>query len=256
MGDTVTTIPVYDAAAFAARMAANIPQAWSSPEAKSPGGALYAVMAMLGGGLTFESGALTYALGATRVQTAINGALDIASLDFFGNGLPRNPGESDLAYRIRILAALLPAGATRQAVSDAVQKVTGSAPRIIEPWSPKDTGVWGRFYWSVDNAVTPFRWTNSAMGYQGFIECVLPQPELFGGNAAPCYDSNFYWGVAGSSFIDPNPSQPLGPQVVYDAINLAKVEGTIAWVKFVSPAAQYNWDQPGVTWDEPGVNWT
>jgi hypothetical protein len=251
-----SSIPQYTADNFAQRMAAMFPNGWASNTDKSPGGVLYGLFASIGGGLTFEVGALTYALGATRIQTAINGALDLASLDFLGTRLPRNPGETDASYEVRVQAALLPPGATRAAVTAAVKAATGYAPRVIEPWRPADTGVWGRFFWNVDTPTTPFRWTNSGMSFQGFIECVLPQPAFLGGNAAPCYDSNFYWGVAGSSFINPSASTPLGAAVVYDAINLVKVYGTTVWVKFVPTPPQWSWDQPNVTWDESGVNWT
>lgn len=256
MGTAAASIPQLTADNFAQRMSANFPNGWAAPSDLSPGGVLYGLFASIGGGLTTEVGALTYALGATRIQTAINGALDLASLDFLGNSLPRNPGETDAAYSIRILGSLLPAGATRPAVTAAVQKVTGAVPRVIEPWSPADTGVWGSFYWDVDTPTTPFRWTDPGMEFQGFIECVLPTPALLGGNPVPCFDSNFYWEVAGSSLLDPDPSVTLGPQVVYNAINAAKVYGTIVWVKFVPAAPQWSWDQPGVTYDESGVKWT
>lgn len=262
MGTVPTTIPALSAIDFANRMAGLYPPGWSAPEAKSPGGTLYAIMQMMGGGLSFENSGLRYALDATRIQTAQNGALDLASQDFLGDRLPRNPGEGDASYRARILAALLPDGATRQAVSDAVQAATGYAPRIIEPWRVADTGAWGHFYWDVDNAQTPFRWSSSTrpedfgLAFQGFLECVLPTPAILGGNPVPCFDTNFYWDIAGSSLIDIEPSVALGPQAVYDAINLTKMEGTIAWVKFVPAPSKYNWDQPNLNWDDPGVTWS
>jgi hypothetical protein len=250
-----TTIPELSPVQYANRMAALFPPGWSSPEAKSPGGVLYAIMGMIGSGLSSENGAVRYAFAATRVQTAVGDALDLVAQDYLGNRLPRNPGENDTSYRARITAALLPQGATRAAVIKAVTDATGHTPRVIEPWRPSDTGAWGKFYWGVDNARTPFRWTNPALAYQGFIECTLPTPPLLGGNPVPSYDANFYWNVAGSSFIDPDPSVPLGPRVVYDAINLAKVYGTVVWVKFVPAPSLLNWDQPGVTWDQPGATW-
>lgn len=251
-----TTVPQITADGFARRMAAVFPNGWASPDDLSPGGVLYGLFATIGGGLTFEVGALTYALGATRIQTAIDGALDLASMDYFGGALPRNSGELDPSYEARITAALLPSGATRSAVVAAVEAATGHPCRAIEPWAPSDTGCWGRFFWNVDTPATPFRWTNPGMEFQGFIDCVLPSPAFLGGNPAPCYDSSFYWGIAGSSFIDPNTTTTLGAQAVYNAINMAKVYGTIIWVKFVPATATWSWDQPGVNWDEVGVTWS
>lgn len=261
-----TTIPPLSPVDFANRMAALFPPGWSSPEAKSPGGALFAVMGALGDGLSFENGALGYACAATRIQTAINGALDLASQDFFGAALPRNPGESDDSFRARILAAIMPAGATRAAVTAAVQKATGNPVRVIEPWRVADTGAWGHFYWGVDNAVTPFRWSGggrfvsgdpgTGLQYQGFIECSLPTPALLNNQPVPCYDSNFYWGIAGSSFFDLDAGETFGSQVVYDAINATKCEGTIVWVKFVPAPIGLDWDQPNVNWDQAGLQWS
>lgn len=263
MGSVPTTIPALSALDFANRMAAVFPPGWSSPEAKSPGGVLYAIMGMIGGGLSFENGALRYALDATRIQTAQNGTLDLASQDYFGDGLPRNPGESDDSFRARILAGLLPSGATRAAVIKAVTDATGYAPRVIEPWRLADTGAWGHGFWGVDNAVTPGRWTGTGdrpgernLAYQGFLECVLPTPAVLNGNPVPCFDSNSFWGIAGTAWIDLESTTTLGPQAVYDAINRTKCEGTIVWVRFVPASPKVSWDEPGVTWDEPGVNWT
>jgi len=262
---TPTTIAPLTAANFAARMAANYPNGWASPDALSTGGAVFGVLTALGTPLSFENGALIYALGATRIQTAINGALDLAGEDYFGSNLPRNPGEGDAAYNARMLAAMLAPGATRAAVTEAVEKATGYPPRVIEPWSPADTGVWGRFYWGVDTPTTPFRWTgggrfvqgdpSTGLQYQGFIECSLPTPQVLGGNSVPCFDSNFYWGIAGMSFFDLSPSQSFGSQVVYDAINTAKCEGTIVWVKFVPAPVAVSWDS-GLDWDQSGLTWS
>lgn len=268
MGTTTTTIPSLTPNNFAARMAATYPAGWSSSDAISPGGVLYGIMLMIGSPLNFEITAEQYALGATRIDTATNGALDLASLDYFGTGLytlPRQLGESDASFSLRMgpwpLGAMLQPYATRSAVIAAVKAVTGFAPRTVEPWCPGDTGAWDHFYWDVDTAEAPFRWTSSAiptdlnLAYQAFMDCVLPTPALLGGNPVPCFDNNFYWDTAGSSLIDMDPSVPLGPQVVYDAINRAKCEGTIVWVRFVNAPTTYSWDQPGVTWDQPGATW-
>lgn len=131
---------------FAARLAAVFPPGWCAPEAKMPGGIVYDVMAAESSQLSFVLGSLIYGLDATRIDTAQNGALDAASVDFFGAfpglyALPRNPGETDASFAARIEAAMLPDGATRQAVSNAIEAVTGTVPRLVEPWQLADTGV-------------------------------------------------------------------------------------------------------------------
>jgi hypothetical protein len=267
MGTPATTYAPLTADQFAARIAANFPNGWASPEAKQPGGAAYGLFSTLGTPMSFESGALDYAFDACLIETAENGALDGKALDFFGTGLyalPRNPGETDAAYSVRLLGALLPEGATRKAVSDAVQAVTGQAPRIIEPWRPSDTGVIdghpgaGMMFYDVDNVVTPARYTDPGLGYQGFIQTILPLAQPFGNNPTPVYDEyTMNYDVAGSSMLDATSGAvPLGEQAVYNAINRAKCEGTIAWVQFVPALGAVTWDENGIHWDQSGVTWT
>jgi hypothetical protein len=262
-----TTYTPLTAQQFGARMASLYPAGWASPEAKQEGGAVRGVMDTLGISLAFEAGALGYVFAATLIETAQNGALDGKALDFFGSGfyaLPRNPGESDAAYLVRLLAALLPGGATRAAVSAAVQAVTGQAPRIIEPWRPSDTGVIdgapgaGMMFLDIDNVVTPALITDNSLGYQGFIQTILPLAQPFGNNPTPVIDEyTINLDVAGSSMLDAaSGAAPLGEQSVYNAINRAKCEGTIAWVQFVAPQGAVYWDEAGLHWDASGVTWT
>lgn len=272
MGATPTTIPTITAAQFAARLAANFPPGWASPEAKnSAGGALHNLLLMFGAPLAFVDGALQYAANATRIPTAQDTALDLASLDFFGSGsyaIPRNSGESDAGYRTRLLAAMLPPGATRPAMFSTLQAITGYAPRLIELWRPFDTGVIdgvggpaaagvGTQYWDVDTVVTPGRWADPGLRYQALIECVLPLTQPFGNNPTPAWDNfNSYWDTPGSAFIDSPPVAVGGEQLIYDAINRVKCLGTVCWVRFVPPPSPFNFDQPGLFWDESGVVWS
>ena len=257
MGTVRTTVPQIDADGFAMRMAQTFPNGWASNDARyTVTGVVYNVLKMIGEELHFElDEALQYALDAMRIDTAQNGALDLASLDFFGTDtfeLPRLPGETDAEFSARILENLLPTGATRKAVTAAVKRVTGSEPRVIEPWRPSDTGVLdgqpgnGMVFWDVDNAVTPFRWTNPGLPWQGFIEFEIPAAQPFGATPTPCYDvaTVFYWDVPtarGAWLIDPSPSSFVGVQSVYDAINRTKVFGTIVWVRVI-PTGQ----SPGI----------
>ena len=254
MSSNLTTLPVISPAQFAQRLAANFPTGWSSQEAKyTVDGVLFNVLQMIGTELNFElDTSLAYAMDATRLQTATDGALDLASLDFFGPAptspfaLPRLSGEGDPAFLARIEDALLPTGDTRTALFNAIEAATGFAPRLIEPWSPADTGVWdggagaGMMFWDVDTEETPFRWTDQNLNYQGFAECILPLTEPFGDNPTPCYDvsTGFYWDLPnqhGAWLIDPEPPISGGEDAVYNVINRTKVFGTIVWVKFVSP---------------------
>ena len=253
MGTQQTTLPAISSAGFATRLADNFPNGWASNDARyTVTGVLYNVLKMIGSPLSFEvDSSLQYALDAMRIDTAQNDALDLASLDFFGAervsdfALPRQPGETDPAFAARILANLLPSGATRPAVIAAVEKVTGATPRVIEPWRPSDTGVFdgapgqGMMFWDVDNAVTPFRWTNTALNHQGFIEFSIPATEPFGPTQTPCYDVStvFYWDVPnsrGAWLIDPLPGSFVGIDEVAAAILRTKAYGTLVWVKAVT----------------------
>lgn len=50
---------------------------------------------------------IAYARLQTRINTATDGWLDMIAYDFFGNNLPRKPGQSDDSYRAWIKVNLL-----------------------------------------------------------------------------------------------------------------------------------------------------
>ncbi|HEV2917564.1 MAG TPA: hypothetical protein VGW78_07525 [Candidatus Babeliales bacterium] len=77
-----------------------------------------------------------YAQLQMRIQTATGSNLDIISQDYLGNTLPRYPNENDDSFRQRILSNVVRPRATRQAMSDSVELLTGFTPTIIE-------GMWG-----------------------------------------------------------------------------------------------------------------
>lgn len=193
-------------------------------------------------GNTEPTGSLQYAWAAVRAQTAEGDALDLAAEDFLGNTVLRVSGEPDASYRQRLLAVLanLGQGATRQAVSNAISAITGIVPRIVEPWSPADTGVIdglpgaGMMFFDIDTVRTPARLTDPGLAYQGFIESILPGIPVLAGNPLPCMDDGIYTDIAGCSMFDFDRSVPLGAQLVYDVINAKKVYGTVAWVRFES----------------------
>jgi hypothetical protein len=237
-----TTITTLTADQFAQRIAKAFPNGWASAGAKQPGGNLYALLKTAGSGLSFEESAVAYALNSMRIQTATAPELDLAAQDFLGT-FPRAAGEPDTSYRARILAAILAPGATRIAIQNAVKAVTGVAPRMMEPWSTRDSGVFdggagaGMMFYDVDTIVTPGRLADPGLAYQGFLETILPVVSAFAGNAPPTFDtaaaSGMYFDIAGSSMLDPAGAGVLGQAPINAAINAAKVFGTIVWVKIV-----------------------
>jgi hypothetical protein len=86
---------------------------------------------------------IAYAKLQTRINTATDGWLDMIAYDFFGNGLPRRPGQSDDSYRAWIKVNLFREKATRKAIVLVVRELTGRDPLIIEPANPIDTGAYG-----------------------------------------------------------------------------------------------------------------
>ena len=93
-------------------------------------------------------GAQAYALAAyTKLQGRVSSAtdvfLDIAAQDYTGLQVTRRLYENDASFRARLLASLLPSGATRAALHDRLLSLTGNTPWIFEPTQPMDTGAYG-----------------------------------------------------------------------------------------------------------------
>jgi hypothetical protein len=107
----------------------------------------------------------------TRLKTAFGPFLDMASVDFFGSGLPRRPLESDAAFRLRIMQELLRPRGTRAAIILALTELTGKAPIIFEPARPADTGGYstGGLGYSVAGG-----WGNLALHYACFVTAMRP----------------------------------------------------------------------------------
>lgn len=87
---------------------------------------------------------LVYAKKQTRIKTATDIFLDFISQDFFGDRFKRCEGESDHHFRDRILNELLKPKVTRQAMIDALVRLTGRTPIIFEGW--RDGGYWNHAY--------------------------------------------------------------------------------------------------------------
>lgn len=104
---------------------------------------LDAVLAGIGAPLAWAYSLYRFVLAQARLSTSSGVFLDLFSLDFFGNTLPRRTNETDESYQPRIAAELVRTRNTRAAVAKALTELTGSAPTLIEPWSSGDCAVVG-----------------------------------------------------------------------------------------------------------------
>lgn len=262
-----------DAADQLSKQLSLIPQGWT-PEAgdtagtlESPHPVLDAILSGFGALWALCFSLIEYTAAQMRLPTSTDGFLELAALDYFGQGeFPRLAGEPDVAYAARIEANILPPGSTRAAISAAIEALTGQAPRIVEPWSPGDTGVWdgvqqtlnfwdeqgiswdqagviwdqgdvyfGGMYFSDTSTQLPGRFggRDHKLAYQCFIDTIIPPVPGLGGAPVVGFDANCYFDASGSPsyFFDLRPSQ-AGMQAVLNVINKLKVEGTIVWVRF------------------------
>lgn len=225
---------------WAQRLINLFPYPWLSDEARIVGGNAYAVFYAIGSQLNFISQQLYYAWTACRLDTATNGALDLFAQDFFGNNLPRESGESDNAYRLRIKALLFQPQVTRPAIINAIELAfPGTIVRAIKPWNPGDTGYYGSTsphigsYYDYDSPDVPGLYGNPAARFEGFLEIQL----------APAQELNFnLWGYDFASAYDAqtgyffDPITVLQTQVgqINKLINQIVAMGIQIWVKYIN----------------------
>lgn len=226
---------------FAQRMFTLFPYPWLGNQARIVTGIAYAIFLSIGTELNFISAQLYYAWTACRLQTATNGALDLFAMDYFGNNLPRQPGESDTAYRARIQALLFQPQVTREAIVNAIEfAFPGIVIRPLEGWNPADTGYYADgmdgykgSYYDYDSVTIPSLWGDWQHRYRGYFEIQLPPAtplgySLWGYNFGAAYDSQ-----TGYFFQPVNELNSLIAQIEL-LINQITALGTQIWVKFVN----------------------
>src|SRR5580698_332655 len=111
------------------RIKAVLPNGWFQGDTPILDG----VMNGIGWALAQAYSLISYARLQTRIATATDGFLDLISFDFFGSMYPRNPQESDSAFRSRIQAELFLERGTRHGLIRALQILTGRTPIVFEP---------------------------------------------------------------------------------------------------------------------------
>ena len=171
-------------------------------------------------------------LGFVRAQARISSSsgifLDIAGTDYFGNGLPRRAGESDVSYSVRLRDNLLCPRATRLAIVQALYGLTGRNPMVFEPLNATDTGGYnaGSLGYGVAGG-----YGSRALPFQYFVTAYRP-------NATPVSNVGGYnlgpggYNQAPMSFA--NVSDILGAIAdadIYAAIRAVAPAASVAWVK-------------------------
>lgn len=76
----------------------------------------------------------------TRVSTSTGWLLDLTAWDFFGIRFRRFTKETDASFRLRVVQEVIQERVSRDGVSSALARLTGSAPRIFEPFNVADCG--------------------------------------------------------------------------------------------------------------------
>jgi hypothetical protein len=125
-----------------------IPNGWF----QEPTPILDAVLNGAAWALSFGYSLISYTYIQTRIRTATDYFLDLASQDYFGANLQRHAGEPDENFRKRILALLLAQRTTRGGLCSTLFKLTGRKPKIFEPLRVADSGAYDTGYACYDVA--------------------------------------------------------------------------------------------------------
>lgn len=216
---------------FTSRIIELLPPAWFNDAAKAPGGNLWAVLS----GIAASDADVYAKIGALKNNLRLQSAPTIADLaiiaaDFFGLALPALPGESVEVYRTRIGLRLFLPGGTRDALRQALNRLVGQDPVIVEPWNPADCGAWdGPSGWDGSGL-----WGDLDAPWQGYVMTKRPVSSIVpDGPIIGAWEGQAGWDLGQLSFADALQGQILPDSVVYDIINAVKPEGTTIWVQFI-----------------------
>lgn len=216
------------------RLWSALPKGWFTAQGPN----LTAILTALATPWVWLYNLLDYVQAQTRVATATDIWLDIASQDYLGQTCLRNPSESDNAYRSRIKSALLCGAATRNAISNRIEQLTGTAPIIFEPAKPSDTGAYGTLHAASANLAPSGLayglaggWGSMEMPYQFFMT-VTRTIASDAANITGYGSSGGGYGVGCAAYLDLTEIQgQLTDQYIQSAIcSLLPVNG-IAWIR-------------------------
>mgnify|MGYP003443158316 CR=1 FL=1 len=135
------TVPSVTQAEFAKRLASFFPVNWAGQDAHTVG-----VLSDIWAGISQTDyvvhGKLLTVQQQISLLTAVGDQMDNIARDFFGDKFPRNSGESDSAYRTRIVTRLFQPIGTRPGMEDGIETALGTAPTVMEKTEFYQTGAW------------------------------------------------------------------------------------------------------------------
>lgn len=229
-------MPTGDQTDAAARAKGTLPGAWFPDTAAGAPSATPVLDGALAGPAWCWSwlyGLLDYAAAQHRIAAATDSNLDLIAGDYFGTFLIRRLGETDTAYRQRILANLLVPRGTRAAVIAALTRLTGQTPTVFEPARPADTGAWGHIGGPTVTGLgygIAGGWGDLQLPAQFFVTAKRPS----GGGIAFAAGWNTGAGGWGVGSIEWGSMAQIANEVtdadIYAAVNLSRPAGTTAWV--------------------------
>jgi hypothetical protein len=215
-----------DVADFVRRMLAVLPNGWFASATEGPQQPIYLRAVLAGFGTAW---AAIYTLIAdvillSRLTTVYGPFLDMASVDFFGDGLPRRVQETDAEFRLRLRQALLRPRATRSALSLALTELTGHVPTIFEPSRPGDTGGYdsGGLGYSVAGG-----WGNLELRYQSFV--IVNRPSAGGIANFAGYGTGGYSYYGDLAMVN----VPVTDAEIYAAVTGILPAGYLAWTRIM-----------------------
>jgi hypothetical protein len=213
-----------DSSDMLSRLKSLIPRGWFADVAPLRD----AVLGGIADSLAWIYGFILYAKLQARLATATAPFLDIASLDFFGNALPRRNGESDAVFSGRIRNEIMRERQTRNAVASAVTNLTGRTPIVIEPANPSDTATYG---------------IGAYYGQSGIYGSLLLRNQLFviafrplGAGIANVRGYAFgFYGAPISRYVDQSEIQgPVLDSDIYAMVARTVAAGVTAWVQILN----------------------
>jgi hypothetical protein len=167
---------------------------------------------------------IRYATAQTRLKTAAEGWLELIAHDFLGRNLVRQVGQSDEAFRGRILASLFRERATRAGLIQLLTELTGQTPKVFEPNAAGDTAAYGMSHYGIG------RYGGRALTYQVWVTIHRPH------EASPPLEAGFYaqHPYGRSRYASHRRLQSALPDhALLQAVHQLKPMGTVVWVRLI-----------------------